>query len=159
MFETRYEIGISWSKLCSFKLFLVKYLLYSQCTFILWNYIESNISFTDNNITELSMHYNFFLIHRLINNCFIIIHISEELNLYAPGCKLQHASGQKFQCLQCGKVYQHKFNLNKHQKYECQNRRLFSCQHCSYSANQKVHLKRHLATVHHSLIDISKDFL
>ncbi|XP_046663224.1 zinc finger X-chromosomal protein-like [Homalodisca vitripennis] len=54
----------------------------------------------------------------------------------------------KYQCLSCNKVYKHKFILNRHQRYECGDRRPFRCFLCPYSAKQKKSLKIHLLTKH-----------
>lgn len=69
---------------------------------------------------------------------------------------IQDSEGCKFQCGQCCKVYKHKGNLVKHQRYECGNKMPFSCLICDYRANQKGNLLVHLLK-HHKRHPLVKD--
>ncbi|XP_054287668.1 zinc finger protein 782-like [Macrosteles quadrilineatus] len=52
----------------------------------------------------------------------------------------------------CQKTYRHKRNLYKHMRFECGNKRPFSCPHCPYKASQKGTLKSHVVIKHKSLM-------
>lgn len=55
---------------------------------------------------------------------------------------------EKYQCVSCRKTYLHERNLVKHQRYECGEKRPFTCNLCPYSSKQKGHLKLHIFTKH-----------
>lgn len=58
----------------------------------------------------------------------------------------------KFHCLKCGKYYTRKTSLENHRRYECGQKRTFSCIYCSYVGKLKHHLKNHMLNKHHCLI-------
>ncbi|XP_054287657.1 zinc finger protein 649-like [Macrosteles quadrilineatus] len=51
---------------------------------------------------------------------------------------------ERFCCTFCGKVYRHKCDLKRHQRYECGKDPTFCCPHCPYKAKQKGTLKTHI---------------
>lgn len=60
----------------------------------------------------------------------------------------QVENGSQYQCTSCNKVYLHKGNLIKHQRYECGDLKPFTCDFCPYRSKQKGHLKLHLFSKH-----------
>lgn len=54
----------------------------------------------------------------------------------------------QFLCGACGRYYKHKFNLKKHQRYECGKDPQFHCHLCPYKAKQKSVLQTHQLLKH-----------
>lgn len=52
----------------------------------------------------------------------------------------------------CGKQYKHKFNLNRHIRYECGVDKQFRCSECNREFSQKSSLKSHLGLIHGKLL-------
>ncbi|XP_046659241.1 zinc finger X-chromosomal protein-like [Homalodisca vitripennis] len=52
------------------------------------------------------------------------------------------------ECVQCGRKYNRKHNLNRHVRLECGKSPQFSCQFCPYKAKQKSNLQSHIAIKH-----------
>ncbi|KAG8259370.1 hypothetical protein J6590_014838 [Homalodisca vitripennis] len=66
---------------------------------------------------------------------------------------------EKHVCPSCGKIYKHKFILNRHQRYECGDRRPFSCSFCPFTCKQKCNLKIHVFRKHKISSDHSAVFV
>lgn len=60
----------------------------------------------------------------------------------------QAENGNQYKCTSCNRVYLHKGNLIKHQRYECGDLKPFTCDFCPYRSKQKGHLKLHLFSKH-----------
>ncbi|XP_050455404.1 zinc finger protein 808-like [Cataglyphis hispanica] len=58
-------------------------------------------------------------------------------------------------CGKCGKVYQNKGSLKRHEKDECNKEPKFNCEECKYKTKQKSNLDRHIRTQHPSSVMFS----
>ncbi|KAH1008433.1 hypothetical protein HUJ05_008987 [Dendroctonus ponderosae] len=54
-------------------------------------------------------------------------------------------------CLDCGRMYKHARNLDRHKKFECQREKKFHCPYCSYTGYQKVHVSAHIVRRHYDV--------
>jgi uncharacterized Zn-finger protein len=59
----------------------------------------------------------------------------------------------RHQCTKCGNSYKYKPNLNRHQRLECGMDPTFSCMICGRKFHQRINLKRHMLTIHKTLIE------
>lgn len=50
----------------------------------------------------------------------------------------------RFDCIQCGRSYKHKKNLQTHKKYQCGIGAIHECIYCKKKYRQRSTLKRHL---------------
>ncbi|KAJ8894863.1 hypothetical protein PR048_000170 [Dryococelus australis] len=57
---------------------------------------------------------------------------------------------KNFPCSRCGKSYDYKRNLWRHQKYECGKQPLFQCPFCPTKTSHKCHLMTHIRNIHHT---------
>lgn len=62
-----------------------------------------------------------------------------------------------FSCINCGRNYRHKSDLNRHLRLECGKEPKFACVYCSKKFHQKTNLKRHLHTVHSNISTLFSD--
>lgn len=53
-----------------------------------------------------------------------------------------------FQCTNCVRAYKHKFHLNQHLRYECNQEPQFACSICAYKAHRKSALQSHYLFKH-----------
>lgn len=60
-------------------------------------------------------------------------------------------------CTNCGKQYSNKYNLQRHQKYECDNFKSFSCKLCNYKANYNFQIVNHIKQQHSAKLFSSQD--
>ncbi|XP_054287664.1 zinc finger E-box-binding homeobox protein zag-1-like [Macrosteles quadrilineatus] len=51
---------------------------------------------------------------------------------------------EEFQCENCEKVYKHKQNLRKHQRYQCGDKWPFGCSFCDFRTKHKCSLQLHM---------------
>lgn len=58
------------------------------------------------------------------------------------------SSKRRFQCPNCEKSYTLQHNLAKHMRLECGGRKNFFCHLCEWAFSQKMHLQRHLHSIH-----------
>jgi len=66
-----------------------------------------------------------------------------------PATKGAHpAQRGYFPCPDCGKVFNWKFNMNRHRNLECGKEPQFSCPHCDHRAKRRADLQRHIRSRH-----------
>ena len=56
--------------------------------------------------------------------------------------------GKKFECSQCKRIYQWKFNLNRHKKFECNKENAFECTICCQKFPYKQNCTQHISRTH-----------
>ena len=56
-----------------------------------------------------------------------------------------------YACMNCGRSYNRKDNLDRHWKYECGKNPRFSCPYCVYRAKQRSNMYLHIKNVHKGL--------
>ena len=66
--------------------------------------------------------------------------------LFKKHIRLEHNS--RYMCSHCGKKYVQLKSFNYHQTYDCGSQTTLECNHCSYSTNNKSHLKIHIRSLH-----------
>uniref|UniRef100_A0A6M2DWQ9 Putative secreted protein n=1 Tax=Xenopsylla cheopis TaxID=163159 RepID=A0A6M2DWQ9_XENCH len=59
-----------------------------------------------------------------------------------------NSNNKPFACRRCGKEYESRNGVYKHEKYECGMERRFHCRYCPYSTHYGFSLKTHLARQH-----------
>ena len=64
----------------------------------------------------------------------------------------------RYMCSQCGKKYLYSKSFNNHKRNLCGSELYFERNHCSYSTNNKSHLRRHIRSLH-SEIFVVRDSL
>lgn len=93
-----------------------------------------------------------------------------QLNLFTNSDRIRFLSGleviiqeceykNKFQCFSCKKTYKNKICLTRHQRFECGNKKPFSCALCNYSSNQKFQVKIHMARKHSESMGLPQQFM
>ena len=53
-----------------------------------------------------------------------------------------------YKCMNCGRSYNRKDNLDRHWKYECGKNPRFSCPYCVYRAKRRYDLHYHIKNRH-----------
>ncbi|KAF7272343.1 hypothetical protein GWI33_014892 [Rhynchophorus ferrugineus] len=64
---------------------------------------------------------------------------------------VQATYDRKFACPECGRRYNRRNNLIRHQRYECGNTRQFCCPYCYDKMKRKAHLEVHVLRHHPEL--------
>uniref|UniRef100_T1HQ16 C2H2-type domain-containing protein n=1 Tax=Rhodnius prolixus TaxID=13249 RepID=T1HQ16_RHOPR len=64
--------------------------------------------------------------------------------------KLDPLVTAQYQCVTCGRCYNHRAGLWRHQKYECGILPQFPCPYCPYAGKRKEHIRRHVQMRHNS---------
>ncbi|KAK3915473.1 Longitudinals lacking protein, isoforms A/B/D/L [Frankliniella fusca] len=63
-----------------------------------------------------------------------------------------NASRGLFPCPQCNKVYQYKYTLGTHLRYECGKEPQFQCPYCPHRSKLKGNLMKHIRKIHASIV-------
>ncbi|XP_011640018.1 longitudinals lacking protein isoform X29 [Pogonomyrmex barbatus] len=71
--------------------------------------------------------------------------------------------GEKFPCPKCTSVFNRKYNLQKHLKYECGQSPRFKCPHCLYRSKKTSNVRSHIRGLHANcevyVIDLSASYI
>lgn len=63
-----------------------------------------------------------------------------------------NASRGLFPCPKCNKVYQYKYTLGTHLRFECGKEPQFQCPYCPHRSKLKGNLMKHIRKIHASII-------
>lgn len=108
------------------------------CSVIMWN-----ITFTE--LLNSAYHHSY----AVVNVHFFFHFLSLKFFFIAE----QHYDDLRYYCPKnCGRSYVAVSSLTRHLEYECGGVRQFGCPFCSKMFKQKVHKRRHIATVHKCIL-------
>lgn len=77
--------------------------------------------------------------------------------LLVPKLEASNQPIQWYQCPECSKLYKWKKSLITHLRYQCQKPPRFICLHCGHRKYQKIHILRHMRTIHPDLPELFQD--
>lgn len=79
----------------------------------------------------------------MVINLFVISEICFETFIHNNMNKMK-----QFVCNTCGRSYTQKYNLTRHQQYECGVLGIFGCELCAFRSKRKCSLQSHMKKIH-----------
>lgn len=130
---------------------------------ILWHKTLLNMCEKNQNYNICSLFIIWFLLYQTVLDwyfyvCYMDIIYYYFIFIFSVSYNVRHGKPRKnrcgdYTCPQCGRTYVHKYTMQTHIKYECNQEPQFVCQFCGKGIYYPSNYKKHLLLKHDHMID------